>query len=114
MAINATLEVTDRKIARITLSGELDAAAAPGFRAEIEKSAAQQAKRLVLMMRNLEYIASAGLRVLVFAKQKMGAACDIYVVAPQEQVVESLELTGLRHSLVIMREYDAAEIENLA
>jgi anti-anti-sigma factor len=105
MAFNATLEMSGN-IAKITLSGELDASVAPAFRAEIERGAEQQPKHLVLLLQDLDYIASAGLRVLIFAKQKMGAEVDIYAIAPQEQVLETLEMTGLHHSLQILDAYD--------
>jgi len=75
--------------------------------------ASGNAKRLVLMLRDLDYIASAGIRVLVFAKQKMGSSVDIYVVAPQDQVRETFEMTGLQNSLVILKRYDTAKIEAL-
>lgn len=110
MAFNATLEMTGNT-AKISLSGELDATAAPTFKQEIEKAAAEQAKRLVLLVQDLEYIASAGIRVLVIAKQKMGADVEIYVIAPQDQVMETIEMTGLHHSLNILDEYDVNKIE---
>ena len=113
MAFNISLEMTDKGIAKITLSGDLDGSVAPDFKTEIENAAAQNAKRLVLLMQDLDYMSSAGLRVLVFAKQKMGSEVDIYVVGAQEQVMEPITMTGLRHSLVILDEYDAAEIENI-
>lgn len=110
MAFNAKLELTDTT-AQISLSGELDATAAPTFKQEIDKAAAAQAKRLVLLVQDLEYIASAGIRVLVMAKQKMGAEVKIYVIAPQAQVMETIEMTGLHHSLEILAEYDADKLE---
>ena len=112
MAFDATLEVTGG-IAKITLSGELDASAAPAFRAQIERAGEQRPTRLVLFMRDLDYIASAGLRVLIFAKQKMGAAVDLYAIAPQAQVMDTFEMTGFDHSLRILDEYDADHIENV-
>jgi anti-anti-sigma factor len=110
MAFNAILEMTDR-IAKITLSGELDASAAPALRAEIERAAEQRPKHLVLLMHDLKYIASAGLRVLIFAKQKMGANIDIYAIGPQEQVLETFRMTGFHYSLQILDAYDADEIK---
>jgi anti-anti-sigma factor len=89
----------------ITLAGELDAASAPLFQAELEKAAALQAKRLVLLVKDLEFMASAGVRMLIFAKQKMGPKVDVYVIAPQEPIMETLRRTGLLHSLIVQKEY---------
>ncbi len=110
MAFNSSLEI-EKGIAKITLTGELDAAAAPAFRDEIEKAAARNVKKLVLMLSELDYMASAGLRALVFAKQKMGADADIYVIGAQESVTETLELTGFSSSVIAMESYNAAVIE---
>ncbi|HEY9621022.1 MAG TPA: anti-sigma factor antagonist [Crinalium sp.] len=107
MSFNATTEIQDKTVT-ITLSGELDAAAAPAFREEIEKAAAANPVHLVLQMSGLDYIASAGLRVLIFAKQKMGAQVDIYVVAPQEMVLETLQKTGFDQSVIIVDSYEVA------
>lgn len=105
MAFNAIAEVTDGT-ARITVSGELDAGSAPIFRDEVEKVAAQGVRTLVLLMQDLEYIASAGLRVLIYAKQKMGAQADIYVIGAQEQVLDTLQKTGFHHSVILQETYE--------
>jgi anti-anti-sigma factor len=104
MAFSATLS-TEEDTAKITLSGELDAASAPAFRSEIEKAAQSQPKRLVLFLQDLEFMASAGLRVLIFAKQKMGADVELYAVAPQEGIRETLVKTGFDKSLIIVDNY---------
>ena len=113
MAFTASTEITSNDIAKITLSGELDASVAATFRDEIEKAAEKSAKRLVLLMSDLSYIASAGLRVLIFAKQKMGNDVDIFVVGAQEQVVDTLEMTGFQYSVTLLDTYDASVIESL-
>ena len=82
------------------------------FRDSIEAAASQQAKKLVLLLSALDYMSSAGLRTLVFAKQKMGQAVTIYVVGAQPQVVEPIRQTGFHHSVVMLDSYDAAVIEN--
>jgi anti-anti-sigma factor len=105
MAFNATTTVNDTT-ATITLIGELDAAAAAAFREQIEEAAKAQPTHLVLIMKELEYMSSAGLRVLIFAKQKMGANVDIYVVTPQAMVQETLEKTGFDQSVIIVDRYD--------
>jgi anti-anti-sigma factor len=112
MAFDAKLEMVD-VIAKITLSGELDAATAPAFRAAVEEAVGQDARRLILLMNDLDYMASAGLRVLIFAKQKMGADADIYIIGAQEPVYETITMTGFHHGVIMLEEYDPAEIENI-
>ncbi|MEZ4670625.1 MAG: STAS domain-containing protein [Anaerolineae bacterium] len=112
MAFDASLEMVNT-IAKVTLVGELDASVAGLFKEKIEEAAQQHAQRLVLIMPNLEYMSSAGLRVLVFAKQKMGPQVGIYVVGAQPQIVEPIKQTGFHYSVTMMDEYDAAVIEAL-
>jgi len=71
MAFEATLEMVN-DVAKITLKGELDASVANDFRAQIEEAGKLNAKRIALLAHELEYMSSAGLRVLVFARQKNG------------------------------------------
>jgi anti-anti-sigma factor len=104
MALNVSA-IIKGDVAEITLSGSLDAAAAPQFQRELEKLAASKIRDLVLRVRELEYIASAGVRMLVFARQKMGPGVDIYVIAPQQQVLDTLHRTGLHTSVIIQDDY---------
>lgn len=110
MTFSATLE-TNNGIAKITLSGELDRKVSSVFQEQVEKAAAQGVQALVLLMQDLEYMASAGLRVLIFAKQQMGANVTLYVVGAQEMVVDTIEKTGFDQSVVMLPEYDPAIIE---
>jgi len=112
VAFSADMQVNSG-IAKITLSGELDASVAPTLQSQVEQAAAQRAMRLVLLMNDLDYMASAGLRALIFAKQKMGAAVDLYVVGAQPQVMEVIQKTGFDRSIITMAEYDPAVIESL-
>jgi anti-anti-sigma factor len=113
MAFDASLEMTSAGIAKIILSGELDAAAAPRFKESVERAAEQHAKRLVLLMEGLEFMASAGLRVLIFAKQKMGRDVDIYIVSARAPIIETIRMTGFHHSVVLVDEHNADTIESL-
>jgi len=107
MSLIVTTQIVDG-VARITLSGRLDANTAPQLKTEIEKCVAQKPQTVALFLADLEYMASAGIRMLVFAKQKLGAAADIYVVAAQPAIVHTLEMTGVDKSVIFVEEFDAA------
>jgi anti-anti-sigma factor len=98
----------ENRVAQITLVGRLDANTAGAFKIEIEKVAANKPETLVLFVEQLEYMASAGIRMLVFTKQKLGAAVDIYVVAANEQIVNTLEMTGVDKSVIFVDEFAPA------
>lgn len=98
-------------IAQVTLTGELDGSVAGQFKNAVEEAAAWNPRRLVLLLQELVYMSSAGLRVLVFARQKMGTHVDLYLVAPQESVQETIEMTGFDQSCIIVDTYDPAVIE---
>lgn len=110
MAFTANLQVTNN-VARITLTGRLDASTANQFRDLVEQAAAQKVKGVALLLDGLEYMASAGLRVIVFARQKMGATVKIYVVAPQPIVRETIEVSGFSQAVTMLAAYDAAVVE---
>jgi anti-sigma B factor antagonist len=107
MAFSVTSKMLKDGTAELILVGELDASVANEFKAAVEKAAAEKAKKLVLNMKDLEFMSSAGLRVLVFAKQKMGSDVDIYVIATQDAVRDTIEMTGFHHSVIMQDEYKA-------
>jgi anti-anti-sigma factor len=100
MSFSATLEETGSD-ARIFLQGELDASSAAQFKDIIEQAAEKNPKRLVLFMNELDFMASAGLRILIFAKQKMGQDVDIYVIGSKGPVLNTLEMSGFHRSVYV-------------
>ncbi len=105
MSFSALLE-TVQNAAVIKLSGELDANSAVAFREEVEKAISTHPQRLVLLMQDLDYMASAGLRVLIYTRQKVGADVEIYMVGTQEMVKDTLEKTGFAQSVYLVEAYD--------
>lgn len=106
MTFQSNLELKN-DVAVITMSGELDGASAPTLKTDVEKAAAATPKRLVLDMTDLEFMASAGLRMIVFSKQKMGEAVDLYIAGAPEMVVDTLEKAGFHHSVILVDQYAA-------
>ncbi|WP_294540612.1 STAS domain-containing protein [uncultured Rhodoblastus sp.] len=93
----------------IQLSGELDAAAAPKLKEAVEKVAEAKPKRLVFVVGELHFMASAGLRVLIFAKQKMGSGVSLYVIGSQGPVLNTLTMSGFHRSVILQDTYKPLE-----
>ena len=88
--------------ARLRLSGQLDGASAPAVRSEVEQLLTQKLDRLVLLVEGLSFMASAGLRIIIFAKQRQ-PQLRIYVVAPQEPIVDTLKKTGFYDAVYVQQ-----------
>lgn len=100
MAFHAHL-VLDDGIATIRPVGELDARSAPRLDELITEASAGEIKRLVLLMEELTYMSSAGLRCLVFAHQKLPRTVEIVLVGTRSEVAETIRLTGFDRSVVM-------------
>ena len=87
--------------ARVVLSGELDGSSASSVRDAVDKALQGHPERLVLMVENLNFMASAGLRILIFAKQKQ-PGLKVYLVKPQEAVVDTLKKTGFYQGVYVV------------
>jgi anti-sigma B factor antagonist len=85
----------------ITIDGRLDTTTAPALEKAINEDIGD-AKNLVLDLTNLQYISSAGLRVLLGAQKKMQKIGSMKVVNVCETVMEVLEMTGFADILVIV------------
>jgi anti-anti-sigma factor len=73
--------------------GDVDGSTAPQVRDAVDKLLNNSPSTLVLQMEHLGYMSSAGLRVLIFAKQK-SPNLKIYVVKPQAPIIDTLKKTG--------------------
>ena len=100
-------EKSEGKTVHVTLNGELDAESAKSFRGVIEGATGGGLDQLVLHLESLTFMASAGLRVLIFAKQKLGSSVKIYVVSPQPPVLDTLEKTGFVQSVYVVTSWPA-------
>ncbi|NLO02386.1 MAG: STAS domain-containing protein [Bacteroidales bacterium] len=104
MSFSVKSEVIDNT-AIIAVEGSLDSSTAPKLHDEVQRIILQNPKDLVLNVEKLNFMASAGLRVIIFAKQKLGSAAKLFLVKPQDQVVETLRMTGLLFSVTIVDQY---------
>ena len=84
----------------IEIAGRLDTTTAPALDKTINNDI-EGTKNLVLNFKSLEYISSAGLRVLLGAQKKMQAIGSMKVTNVCEEVMEVFEMTGFADILTI-------------
>ncbi len=87
-------------VLEIALEGRLDTMTAPDLEAELNKSM-DAAESLVLDFSKLDYISSAGLRVLLSAHKAMNAKGGMKVTNVNEIVQEVFDVTGFADILTI-------------
>lgn len=95
--INKTME-NDRAI--LALEGRLDTVTAPALEEAID-GLPEETEVLVLNFAALEYISSAGLRVLLSAQKRMGQKGGMKVVRVNPVILEIFEVTGFSDILTI-------------
>ena len=84
----------------ITLEGRLDTTTAPELETEL-KTALDGVTELVFDIKDLAYISSAGLRVLLSAQKVMNKQGSMKIVNVNETVMEIFEVTGFSDILTI-------------
>ena len=84
----------------IKIVGRLDTITAPALDKTINEDIGDT-KNLVLDVKGMEYISSAGLRVLLAAQKKMQKISSMKVINVCEEVMEVFEMTGFADILVI-------------
>lgn len=83
---------SDKKL-EVSIAGRLDIASSP----ELEKALdgkLEGVEEVVFELQNLEYITSAGLRVLLNTQEIMDEQGKMIIRHPNEVIYEVLELTG--------------------
>ena len=84
----------------IALEGRLDTTTAPMLESEL-KSSLNGIKDLVFDMALLQYISSAGLRVLLSAQKTMNTQGEMTVTGVNDVIMEIFEVTGFSDILTI-------------
>ena len=84
----------------LVLAGRLDTTTAPELEKEL-KASLDGVDELVFDMASLEYISSAGLRVLLSAQKIMNQQGTMKVLHVNETIMEIFEVTGFSDILVI-------------
>ena len=84
----------------VTIAGRLDTTTAPELEAEFKKSI-PGVEKLILDFTALEYLSSAGLRVLLAAQKAMNKQGGMVIKNVNETINEIFEVTGFIDILTI-------------
>lgn len=87
----------------IVLEGRLDAATSPSLELELKQSL-DGITELIFDFEKLEYISSAGLRILLAAQKLMNKQEGMAVKNVNEVIAEVFEVTGFSDVLTVMQE----------
>ena len=96
MNINKKLEGNNLTIC---LEGRLDANAAPELEKEIENI--ENIENIVLDLSELEYISSAGLRIILILQKTMNSQGSLIIKNANDEVKRVFEVTGFLDILTI-------------
>lgn len=98
MSLNIEKKISD--VTTLLLQGRLDTVTAPQLEAQLE-TVLPEATALVLDMEKLEYISSAGLRVILKAHKAMSAKGTMTLLHVDESIREVFDITGFSDFLNI-------------
>ena len=84
----------------MTIKGRLDTITAPALEKEINEKI-QDIETLILDFSGLEYVSSAGLRVLLSTQKKMQKRGAMRVINVREEIMDVFEMTGFADILTI-------------
>ena len=84
----------------VPLEGRLDSVTAPKFESWA-KTSLDNVDKLILDFKNLEYVSSAGLRVLLRAEQMMAKRGGMKLINVNENVKDVFDATGFSEILTI-------------
>jgi anti-anti-sigma factor len=104
MTQNFTVE-WEGPVATVTLRSRIDSSNAQQLADALIALVDQNISRLVFVAKELEYISSAGLRAVVFAKQKLGQDSQVHLVSASPEIVNIFVVTGFDRFIVIEDSY---------
>lgn len=84
----------------VSVNGRIDTNTAPEF-LEYIKGVLPGAKELEINLEGVDYVSSAGLRVILFAQKTMNSQGSMCVSHVNSDIMETFELTGFTDILTI-------------
>lgn len=87
----------------IAVAGELDLASSPELEAQLHEISPSDTELVVVDLRELEFMDSTGLSIIVRAHQRLTAeGCEMGLVKGSPQVQRLLDLTGVADRIALV------------
>ena len=99
MSLDARMTI-EAGVATLVLAGEADAESAPELHRLVTDATRSSLRQLTLDLTGLTYLSSTGLRCLVYAHQRLGRGVRIVLVGANDEVAETIRLTGFDRQLL--------------
>ncbi|MDO4831253.1 MAG: STAS domain-containing protein [Clostridia bacterium] len=93
-------KTTENEKVTLTVSGRLDTTTAPELEAALDE-VLENTKELIFNLENLEYISSAGLRVILKAQKSMNTKGSMKLTGVNDSIMEVFDITGFLDILTI-------------
>ena len=93
-------KTTENEKVTLTVSGRLDTTTAPEIEAALDE-VLENTKELIFNLENLEYISSAGLRVILKAQKSMNTKGSMKLTCVNDSIMEVFDITGFLDILTI-------------
>lgn len=92
---------TENAVLTLALEGRLDTNTAPELEKEVSTDLTDDVETLILDLKELEYISSAGLRVLLAAQKKMNKQGNMVIKNANDMIMDVFQVTGFVDILTI-------------
>lgn len=93
-------KTTENEKVTLTVSGRLDTTTAPELEAALDE-VLENTKELIFNLENLEYISSAGLRVILKSQKSMNTKGSMKLIGVNDSIMEVFDITGFLDILTI-------------
>lgn len=90
----------------LSLSGDVDTKTAPSLMEALTALELASLSELRIEMGSVDFLSSAGLRALVFAKQKMPHASRLILVGTSSEIADVISKTGLSQAMTLVASHD--------
>lgn len=98
--------ITTDSYLMLSLNGDVDTKTAPSLMEAFAALELASLAELRIDMASVGFLSSAGLRALVFAKQKMPASAQLILIGTSSEISDVITKTGLSQAMKLVASHD--------